>query len=197
MKQCDLGQPSCARCIRGGRTCDGYGIYTISLNRTAQGAGKRQRLDEAEPSAHTDLVQAPISANDWKEILAALANSQHTNMISQISSSPAFDSQILAIFYQKYLPVNRHIQGGYGRSWLHQAIGLQNPGDALYLSLKALSMTRLGRLCKDEKLAFQGAIFYGRALRQLQRALQDRTIVCQDETLAAGFILALYEVSRL
>ena len=116
-------------------------------------------------------------------------------MISQVSSLPTSDGQIIALFYEKYLPTDQWIQNGNGRGWFRQAIGLQNPGEALQMSLKAMSMTRLGRLYKDDRLAFQGATWYGKALRQLRRALKSETGVYLDETLAAGFLLALYEVS--
>ena len=91
--------------------------------------------------------------------------------------------------------MDKRIQDGYGRAWLQKAIGLQNP-EALHLSLKAIAMTRLGRLFRDDRLTLQGQTCYGRALQQLRKALQSEIFVWQDETLAAGFILALYEVRQ-
>lgn len=127
-------------------------------------------------------------------MLAALAKSDDNRILSQLSATPAFDSQIIALFFERYLPVDKSAQNA-GRCWLRQAVGLPNPGEALHLSLKAISMTRLGRLFEDERLAFQGGTCYGVALQQLRKALQSEVAVRQDETLAAGFILALYEVS--
>lgn len=176
--------------------CEGYETYPITLNRTAQGANKRHRLEEAKPKFSSAPVQAVVFTNDWKQILPAVANSQENRMPSQLSASTAFDSQIIALFFEKYLPADKRVHDNYGRAWLQQAIGLQNPGEALHLSLKAMSMTTIGRQCKDDRLAFQGGVCYGRALQQLRKALQSEISVWQDETLAAGFILALYEVSQ-
>ena len=186
--------PSCARCINSRRTCEGYERYPVFLNRTAQGIDKRHRLDEAKPRFFAGSVQAVISANDWSQALAALANSE---MLSQLSAMPAFDSQIIALNFETYMPVNGPSRDHCGRGWLQQAIGLQNPGDALHLSLKAISMKRLGRLCGDDRLAFQGEVCYGTALQQLRKALRSDTVIWHDETLAASFILALYEVSQV
>lgn len=172
--------PFCARCIKAGRLCEGYERYPVFLNRTAQGADRRHRLDEVKPNF---------------EILAALANLNDNRMLSQLSATPAFDSQIIALFFESYLPADKHVQDGYGRGWLQQAIGLQNPGEALHLSIKAMSMNRLGRSFKDGRLVFQGAQCYGSALQQLRKALQSKVTVWHDETLAAGFVLALYDVS--
>ena len=82
----------------------------------------------------------------------------------------------------------------YARGWLQQAVGLQDPGEALKLSLRAVSMTTMGRLCKDEMLAFEGGKYYGTALQQLRTALQSDSTVWHDETLAASLVLAVYEV---
>ncbi len=188
--------PSCTRCTKAGRICEGYERYPVFLNRTAQGTDKRHRLEETKPNFLSDSVQVVVSSNDWRQFLAAMANLEDNRLISQLSATPAFDSQIIALFFHRYLPADKRIQDGYGRAWLQKAIGLQNPGEALHLSLKAISMTSLGRLFRDERLTFQGQKYYGRALQQLRKALQSEIVVWQDETLAAGFILALYEVRQ-
>lgn len=143
----------------------------------------------------SDLEQAVVSANDWRQILGALANSEDNRMLSHPAATPAFDTQIIALFFQRYLPVNKDVQDGCRSGWLQQVIGLQNPGEALHLSLKAISMTTLGRLGKDDRLVLNGGTCYGSALQQLRRALQSEITVWHDETVAASLILALYEVS--
>lgn len=187
--------PACARCIKGGVTCEGYERFPVFLNRTAQGLEKRERLDEAKPIAPSSSEKPDISANDWTHIFGALLSSEDNRMLSQPSATPAFDSQIIALFFHRYLPTNEAVQDGYEGGWLRQTICLQNPGEALHLSLKAISMTTLGRLYKDDRLAFQGGTCYGSALHQLRTALQSELTVWRDETLTTSFILALYEVS--
>ena len=64
----------------------------------------------------------------------------------------------------------------------------------LQLSLKALSMTRLGWMDGDTVLATRGRAQYGLALKNLQRALWDKTLMWQNNTLAAAYCLSIYEV---
>ena len=188
--------PACARCIKGGITCEGYEHFPVFLNRTARGLEKRQRLDEAKSIVPPSSEKNDISANDMRQILGALLISKDNRMLFQPSATPAFDSQIIALFFYRYLPANEGIQDGYEGGWLRETICLQNPGEALHLSLKAISMTTLGRLYKDDRLAFQGGTCYGGALHHLRRALQSEVTVWRNETLTASFILALYEVSH-
>lgn len=48
---------------------------------------------------------------------------------------------------------------------------------------------------QDDRLVLQGQSNYVRALQQLQKALRSDHAVGRDETLAAGYVLALHEVS--
>lgn len=187
--------PSCARCTKIGATCEGYDRYPVFLNRTAQGLEKRQRLDEAKSIVPPSLEKPAISANASRQSLGAMLNSGDNRMLCQPSATPAFHNQIIALFFHRYLPENEDIQDGYECGWLRQTICLQNPGEALHLSLKAISMTTLGRVYKDDSLALQGGVCYGNALQQLRKALQSEVTVWCNETLTASFILALYEVS--
>ena len=49
---------------------------------------------------------------------------------------------------------------------------------------------------KDDRLALQGQSCYIRALQQLQKALRSDHAVGRDETFAAGYVLALHEVTE-
>ena len=49
---------------------------------------------------------------------------------------------------------------------------------------------------QDDRLALQGQSCYVRALQQLQKALRSDNAVVRDETFAAGYVLALHEVSN-
>ena len=62
------------------------------------------------------------------------------------------------------------------------------------MSLKALAMTRLGWMNRDTALSIRGRNHYGLALKHLQRALYDKKLMWQDDTLAAAYCLAVYEV---
>ena len=67
----------------------------------------------------------------------------------------------------------------------------------MQISLKALAMTRLGWMNGDAALSIRGRNHYGLALKHLQRALYDKTLMWQDDTLGAAYCLAVYEVHLL
>ena len=116
-------------------------------------------------------------------------------LLAQPSRASAFDQQIISSFWEKYIPSSASAQSGSPCSWLQQVIGLSNPGEALYCSIKALAMTRLGWIHRDNSLALQGHIFYSRALQVLRKALLSEHEIYEDKIFAAGYVLSIYEVS--
>ena len=121
-----------------------------------------------------------------------------TRIVFQPSSASAFDKQIVSLFWERYIPsTDESLSDGSPCPWLQQIISSPSPPDteALQLSLKALTVTRLGRMNQDDRLALQGQSCYVRALQQLQKALRSDHTVGRDETFAAGYLLALYEVT--
>ena len=117
----------------------------------------------------------------------------------QISRKPnnahIYDVQLVAQFWQSWIPVASGSSGEWNRTWLQQAISNQKSTEALDLSVKALAFTRLGWLQHDTALATRGNMLYVRALRELQRSLWDAEMMWFDETLAAAYALSVYEVS--
>ncbi|KAL9086239.1 MAG: hypothetical protein Q9159_004304 [Coniocarpon cinnabarinum] len=78
--------------------------------------------------------------------------------------------------------------------WLQQAAFLPNQGEALRLSLRALSLSRIGWANNDEALRGEARSTYTAALAALQKALWNSDLANRDETLAAGRVVTLYEV---
>lgn len=113
------------------------------------------------------------------------------------SSFAVQDQQLISTFWQKYIPIDSLAQSGSACVWLEQVISLPNPGAALQLSLKALAATRLGWIYRDESIALRGNGFYGRALQEVQKGLWRENMVMHDDIFVAGYVLAVYEVSRL
>ena len=99
------------------------------------------------------------------------------------------------LFLETYLPANPNDGPGLYRDWLCEAVTLNHPGKVLEYSLHALSITRAGRIGNDQALVVQGNAAYGFALRELQKALLSPQLAGKDETLAACYLLSIYEVS--
>ena len=112
----------------------------------------------------------------------------------EMNSSSLFDAQFAGLFLEKYLPSSADFANSASPMWLQQAADIRDPGETLKLSLRALSMTRLGRINGDDNMATQGKINYVFALRELQKALWDEQSMWKDETLAAGRVLVYHEV---
>ena len=112
----------------------------------------------------------------------------------QPSGTAVLDQQLISAFWEKYIPLHSHPQGDSACVWLQQAIWLQNPGEVLQVALKALATTRLAWINKDETLAQQGSMWYGRALQFAQKALWRENAVENDDIFVAGYVLAVYEV---
>ncbi|MCJ1388276.1 hypothetical protein MMC18_001121 [Xylographa bjoerkii] len=112
----------------------------------------------------------------------------------EIKSSSLFDAQFAGLFLGKYLPSSTDFATSASPMWLQQAADIRDPGETLKLSLRALSMTRLGRINSDDNMTTQGKINYVLALRELQKALWDEQSMWKDETLAAGRVLVYHEI---
>ncbi|CAF9925376.1 MAG: hypothetical protein ALECFALPRED_003124 [Alectoria fallacina] len=112
------------------------------------------------------------------------------------SNANAVEAQLIAAFWECYIPRSSSAQDGSPCAWLQQSICLPNPPPALHLSLKALAMTRLGSLHKDDSLVRGGRVVYGNALRELHKALYDKHSMWRHETMATCNVLALYELSE-
>ena len=106
---------------------------------------------------------------------------------------------MISLFWERYIPsTNQSFSDDSLCGWLQQIISSpsQPDNEALPLSLKALAVTRLGRMNQDDRLALRGQSCYVGALQKLQKALRSDDAVARDETFAAGYVLALHEVIR-
>ncbi|MCJ1400464.1 hypothetical protein MMC11_003670 [Xylographa trunciseda] len=202
---CDLRAPSCQRCVQSGRECEGYERYPIFLNRTIHGQQRRSRLEEAKPSRSTssgsssDTSRRPSADGHGSEVVSSQSTEKFHRggsalLPMEMNSSSLFDAQFAGLFLGKYLPSSTDFANSASPMWLQQAVDVRDPGETLKLSLRALSMTRLGRINSDSNMTTQGKINYVLALRELQKALWDEQSMWKDETLAAGRVLVYHEL---
>ncbi|KAI9716410.1 MAG: hypothetical protein M1828_000352 [Chrysothrix sp. TS-e1954] len=104
------------------------------------------------------------------------------------------DRRILHAFLDIYFPKDVVARHDPNHIWLQQAAFLANPGSALRLSLRAISMVRVGFNRHDHTLIAQGRETYVCALRELQNALGHDVKMKEDRTLAACRVLTMYEL---
>lgn len=200
--QCDLQVPICGNCTQGGRTCQGYARCLVSLNRTKQGIAKRKPFEEAVrpqytvswPISSTSSTDAPTAAQQKYGPSNQGAFADRT--LLQPDNGVACEGQLIATFWDHFIP-QQSVQTGCQCRWLQQALELSSPSPVLRLSLEALAMARIGWIHRDDTLVLNGRVLYSQALQAIQRALYDERTMWQDEILATGNILALYEVKSL
>ena len=136
-----------------------------------------------------------VSSIDFQRGLVESRRAYDNRILVQPNDSAVFDQQIISALWDKYAPSGNSIQGGAPSIWLQHLINLPSRGIPLQLSLKAFAMTRVGYMNKDESLVLQGNLCYGRALNAVQKALSSEASMLQDDLLAAGYVLSVYEVS--
>ena len=199
--QCDLHLPFCKTCFHSGRTCEGYAHRLASLNRSRQGNAKRQAFQEAKRPRDTLSWSASSTVSFAAPTIAQQRKTpcHQTTIFDGMSLQPqiitACEAQLVSTFWEHYIP-QKSVQTRCECPWLQQALDLPTPAPALRLALKAVAMARLGWTHRDNTLTLNGRIVYGRALHEMQKALYDERTMWQDQTLATGNILALYEVGH-
>ena len=203
--QCDLQEPNCERCRQSGRVCEGYKRGAVFLNRTALGLEKRKRLEEAQPRQLTSpLSLSPQSSNTSDQGTDHAKRDRETDdtvypLVLPLTAVNVMKKKFQGLFLEDYLPVRPNDGPGLYRDWLCEVVALNRPDQVLEYSLHALCITRSGRIHGDQDLVVQGSVAYGYALKELQKALVFPRSATKDETLAACYILSIYEVcfSRL
>ena len=113
----------------------------------------------------------------------------------------AVDLQCRALFWDLYLPhgiAEVHdamlAKCNHPPNWTSVLLEMQKDEPALDLAFSALSISRVGRSNQDVRLVKESTKIYGRALKDLQKALADLSRSQSEEVLAACSLLGLYEV---
>jgi hypothetical protein len=187
--------PSCERCLKSRRECQGYERASVFVNRTARGLERRAHLEEARPRQQP-LPRTPETDVPRVQSKAIQLFYAQSSVPFQIDDSVILSKRLQNIFLERFCPSNTYKAGNPFLDWIHDSINLDSPDVALSTSIRALTITKVGRYNHDDQLVNQGKIAYGQALRALQSAISRRDLALKDETLAAGQALAIYELNE-
>ncbi|KAL8669080.1 MAG: hypothetical protein Q9168_006317 [Polycauliona sp. 1 TL-2023] len=173
-KGCDLQQPACGNCIRGGLICGGYA---------------RQ---------WTFIANEPVTRGNATAVLArrSPAKSPLIFLPDQLNRS-AFENQSLSIFFDLYFPASQPKSSTLHqdfRNWITVVQELDLKDAALRPALLAFCLARIGAGHDDRDMSEQALRIYGTALKEMNLALRDGKRIHTDETLAAGKLMAHYEM---
>lgn len=113
----------------------------------------------------------------------------------------AVDTQCRALFWDLYLPhgiAEVHdamlMHCNHPPNWTSILLEMSQDEPALDQAFSALSVSRVGRSKQDVRLVKESTKIYGRALKDLQKALADPSRMHSEEVLAACSLLGLYEI---
>lgn len=161
--------------------CEGYERFPVFLNRTARGLERNERLAEARP--------VTLYYDEYSGMVAI------TTPPAVPASPPAHEAlqaQLAARFWADYTT-----ETSKGTVWFEAVMGIAQPQAVLAAAKLALTLGRVGWLHGDERLVRLGRARYSCALGLMQAALYDEELRYSDQTLAAGRMLGLYEVSSV
>lgn len=175
-KGCDQKRPICGQCASSGYVCGGYQReLSFIIHPASKSAEKAFYIRQSGTSP--DLAFVP-SLN-----------------------RSSIDMQCRALFWDLYLPhgiaeVHDDMlkKCNHLPNWTAVLLELSQSEPALDLAFSALSISRVGRSNNDLRLVKESTKIYGRALKDLQKALYDDSRMHSAEVLAACSLLGLYEI---
>lgn len=115
-------------------------------------------------------------------------------------SRTAFEIKSVSLFWDLYFPANEQVVPKWRKigidfcNWTVAVRRLDLSDSALKAALLALSLARIGESNKDRAVSEQAIKVYGTALKEMNLALRDQARVQTNELLAAGKLMAGYEV---
>ncbi|KAI4275784.1 MAG: hypothetical protein LQ337_002945 [Flavoplaca oasis] len=176
-KGCDLQQPACGNCIRGGLLCEGYA---------------RQ---------WTFVANEPVTRGDATAVVArrSTAKSPLGFLLDPLNRT-AFEMQSVSAFFGLYFPANELLLPKSATvalnfsNWITVVQRLNLQDAALRPALLAFCLARIGVGQNDQALSEQAIRLYGTALKEMDLALRNGNRIHTDETLAAGKLMAHYEM---
>ncbi len=197
--QCGLQRPQCAQCINSNRLCTGYQRQHVFIvnqdvpngNRHAKTSTTVTVATDADPSG-CQPEQGPL-VPDGIPLGKLKKGRQKLPQPSSVSPVPAYRQMLFDCFMRSYVPVDE-LGPEKTLNWLGLLTELPNQPPALTTAMLALSLSQIGKINQDEHLSKESLKHYTLGLNELHKALYDPAQVQSDETLAACFLISMYEL---
>lgn len=208
--KCDEAKPACLRCVRSNRQCPGYrdpfeGKIRDETQATIRKFKRTRIVVEKEQVLREEGLRidgsAVPDAEDSETPLSASSTSSfdsiHTDYITTLATP--IEQQATCYLLANYVLVSDtvSIRRGYYKFAYKILARPQRPSKCLLSAFKAVSFVALASRPGASHLVIEAESHYSKALREVNKAIQDPAQVKNDDTLAAVLLLAFYEVSRL
>lgn len=211
--QCDQRKPACERCERTGRDCEGYARGTIFLNQMgfASAAHDKSRLDHclrkgeariqifaATPETYNKRMQRQTSTDTTSDGTALSPTSSITSSLSSNTNLSlhlsASSRQLESLCLERISPI-RSQQHAFSFSILAPQILASSNAEPVFLhAFNALKLSMPNPQTTTTAMIFRSRIEYGKALREMQKAIAKEPSRISDQVLVACTILKQYEV---
>lgn len=173
----------------------------------------REPIDRRSPSSSaTDSGSRPINSASFDYLTQGVSgesgtdyapkNSRRSQDIERstlvsILSPTAYQSQLLSLFLGTVVSDNPvHIAPTFNchSIWLTQLARRTEVSSTLLYSIRAISLSFLGRQTRDQNLIQNSRLIYGKTLLKLNKSLQDPAEGLASDTLSATILLTFYEL---
>ncbi|KAJ5569374.1 C6 finger domain protein [Penicillium hetheringtonii] len=212
--RCDEARPECETCQRRGKQCPGYErerrfvVYDFPPSNGYFPAKNTPRPSKGR-STHSRLSSSSSSSCESTEITSDLQRQPVKRVrpldisvdVSVASSLAAgvwrlqYRQSIFAMMEGNLAPVHNAYSQRLDWNW---AVVLQNPHgnghSAEEWAFRCLGVYQIGQMNGDRKQILASREIYGRAIRELSRALSIPSLALSDGTLSAAIILGVYEI---
>lgn len=208
--KCDEAKPACMKCVKSKRQCPGYRdpfegkirdetqatIRKFKRNRIV--IEKAQVLEEealraADDDSSSDgrgRSRTPMSASSS----SSFDSSIHGDFLASLVTP--LEQQAACYLLADYVLVSDSPGGRKGYyKFAYKILTQPRPATCLLSAFKAVSFVALASRPGASYLTIEAEIHYSKALREVNKAIQDPEQVQRDDTLAAVLLLAFYEVS--
>ena len=209
--KCDQARPFCQKCVRAKRECPGFS----TINIVDEGPNLRAAYNVLESgsvswaSSSTSPEQDHLVGNLKRPTTPSLESKENAevdlNYYAWNSKAPSWPAPaaILAptlIQDQLFSNLVDSVSGpslsaisSHG-TWLAQVARKPERSNALTEAMRALSLSHAGRTTKDTAWIKKSRSLYGKALYNLNTALQDSGEGLTSDTLSATLLLSFYEI---
>ncbi|KAF7509121.1 hypothetical protein GJ744_008348 [Endocarpon pusillum] len=222
-KGCDLARPSCGQCLKSGKVCGGYQRDLTFIHHKIPDKDRQPPTVPKAAPANDGSLSLASSDRSYSPPRSALVSWpavspnhdwEGSSEPGQQQSWPSPSLQLLpssltltaltalhtSLFNSLWMP---RISSATQTSFLslrhptksnHFIPGLVNNDLSLQLAFLALSSSRIGHDSHDENLITSSQSLYGKALREMQRAISDPRRRHADEVILACSTLGLYDI---
>ncbi|KAF2711306.1 hypothetical protein K504DRAFT_374400, partial [Pleomassaria siparia CBS 279.74] len=200
--QCDLERPKCGRCAGRGIPCEGYDPDRIFVDQNNLFRRKTLIMNGESNSSKRAIdppsLERPYTDEKSIQLIHRYRTSPSSYSINHIHSlarSASYEKHI-ELYLDMYLPLmecDRTPLLQYGLSNVVTSLYLQD--DALQMALVALVLAAVGQARRYQPMMEQGKQLYGRALREVTKALSDPRRVGSAAVLGVPRVLGMFEVS--